>query len=203
MRTWPIPTRRAGCPSRRSFPGEGQLAPPRAGTFIGGIASGTDSLPLPEGFGIPLKKGTRVTFDVHYHKEPGEGTGVWDRSEIGFILTDTPPSRVMGGNIDRAARSASTRSRSRPARRHYQLGPVTATFTKDSEIINLMPHMHMRGAAAKFEAIYPDGTPRGAARGARVRLLLADRLSLQGAQVRAGRNQDRVHRVVRQHARAR
>ena len=107
---------RAGCPSRRRFPGEGQLAPPRAGTFIGGIASGTDSLPLPEGFGIPLKKGTRVTFDVHYHKEPGEGTGVWDRSEIGFILTDTPPTRVMGDNIDQARTAQRLQDRD-PARR--------------------------------------------------------------------------------------
>jgi hypothetical protein len=147
-----------GLPEPPSFPAEGQLAPPRAGTFIGGIASGTDSLPLPEGFGIPLKKGTRVTFDVHYHKEPGPGTGVWDRSEIGFLLTDTPPSRVMGGNIDKRGPLGVYQIEIPPGAKGYQLGPVTATFTQDSEIINLMPHMHMRGAAAKFEAIYPDGT---------------------------------------------
>jgi mono/diheme cytochrome c family protein len=152
------PDEEGGLPEPPSFPGEGQLAPPRAGTFIGGIASGTDSLPLPEGFGIPLKKGTRVTFDVHYHKEPGEGTGVWDRSEIGFLLTDTPPSRVMGGNIDRRGPLGVYQIEIPPGAKAHQLGPVTATFTQDSEIINLMPHMHMRGAAAKFEAIYPDGT---------------------------------------------
>jgi mono/diheme cytochrome c family protein len=152
------PDEEGGLPEPPAFPVEGQLAPPRAGTFIGGIASGTDSLPLPEGFGIPLKKGTRVTFDVHYHKEPGAGTGVWDRSEIGFLLTDQAPSRVMGGNIDKRGPLSVYQIEIPPGAKAHQLGPVTATFTQDSEIINLMPHMHMRGAAAKFEAFYPDGT---------------------------------------------
>ena len=110
------PDEEGGLPEPPSFPGEGQLAPPRAGTFIGGIASGTDSLPLPEGFGIPLKKGTRVTFDVHYHKEPGEGTGVWDRSEIGFLLTDTPPI-ARDGRQHRPARTARRLPDRDPARR--------------------------------------------------------------------------------------
>jgi hypothetical protein len=152
------PDEQGGLPEPPSFPAEGQLAPPRAGTFIGGIASGTDSLPLPEGFGIALKRGTRITFDVHYHKEPGAGTGLWDRSEIGFLLTDQPPTRVMGDNIDHRGPLGVYRFEIPPGAKGFQLGPVTATFTKDSEIVNLMPHMHMRGAAAKFEAIYPDGT---------------------------------------------
>ncbi|HVR31010.1 MAG TPA: hypothetical protein VMS86_15925 [Thermoanaerobaculia bacterium] len=152
------PDEEGDLPEPPSFPVEGQLAPPRAGTYIGGVASGTDSLPLPEGFGIPLKKGTRVTFDVHYHKEPGPGTAVWDRSEIGFLLTDRPPTRVMGDNMDRRGPLSVYRIEIPPGAARHQLGPVTATFTKDSEIINLMPHMHMRGAAALFEAIYPDGT---------------------------------------------
>ncbi len=45
-----------------------------------------------------------------------------------------------------------------PGAERHQLGPVSRTFTKDSEIINLMPHMHMRGSGAQFEAFYPDGT---------------------------------------------
>jgi hypothetical protein len=151
------PDENGALPDPPTFPTEGQLAPPRAGTFIGGIASGTDSLPLPEGFGIPLTKGTRVTFDIHYHKEPGPGTGVSDQSEIGFLLTSTPPRRVMGGNIDRRGPLGVYQIEIPPGAARHQLGPVTATFTKDSEIINLMPHMHMRGAAALFEAIYPDG----------------------------------------------
>jgi hypothetical protein len=37
--------------------------------------------------------------------------------------------------------------------------PVGAarTFEEDSYIINMMPHMHWRGQAAKYELVYPDG----------------------------------------------
>lgn len=145
-------------PPPPEFPGEGEIAPRGAGTYIGGVASGTDAIPYPDGFGIPLKRGTRVTFDVHYHKEPGPGTGKWDRSEIGFKLTSTPPVRQLGGNMNGAGPLAVYRFAIPPGAEGYQLGPVSRTFTKDSEIISLMPHMHMRGAAAKFEAFYPDGT---------------------------------------------
>lgn len=30
-------------------------------------------------------------------------------------------------------------------------------FPEDALIVQLMPHMHLRGKAAKYEAIYPDG----------------------------------------------
>ena len=145
-------------PPPRGFPGEGEIAPQGAGVYIGGVASGTDALPYPEGFAIPLKKGTRVTFDVHYHKEAGQGTGTWDRSNIGFKLTDKPPTRQMGGNMDGFGPLSVYSFEIPPGAERYQMGPVSRTFTKDSEIINLMPHMHMRGSEARFEAFYPDGT---------------------------------------------
>jgi hypothetical protein len=31
------------------------------------------------------------------------------------------------------------------------------TFEEDTHIINMMPHMHMRGKAARYEAVFPDG----------------------------------------------
>ena len=32
------------------------------------------------------------------------------------------------------------------------------TFSQDYELISLMPHMHLRGAAFRYDAVYPDGT---------------------------------------------
>jgi mono/diheme cytochrome c family protein len=141
-------------PPRRDDPISGDIAPQGAGQYIGGVSSGTDANVFPEGFGLLLKKGTRVTFDIHYHKEPGEGTAVWDQSNIGFKLTSTPPKRELKSpgplflfNIDIP-----------PGESGYTLGPVAQVFKQDSEIISLMPHMHMRGDKAKFELFYPDGT---------------------------------------------
>jgi len=130
------------------------ISPVGAGNYLGGISSGSDPVVWPEGFGIPIKKGTRVTFDIHYHKEPGPGTGVMDQSQIGFILSKEKPTRVMGGaaplmhfNID-----------IKPGDPNYKIGPISQTIMKDIDVVSLMPHMHMRGKSALFEAFYPDGT---------------------------------------------
>ncbi len=129
------------------------LSPRGAGVYIGGVSSGTDANIYPDGYGLPLKKGTRVTFDIHYHKEPGEGTGVWDQSQIGFKFCKKPPRSALTGmglfyfNINIA-----------PGESDYKIGPVPRKTSRDLQIISLMPHMHTRGKAAKFEAFYPDGT---------------------------------------------
>jgi hypothetical protein len=38
--------------------------------------------------------------------------------------------------------------------------PVSAwkTFTRDTELLSLYPHMHVRGKAFRYEATYPDGS---------------------------------------------
>lgn len=135
-------------------PESSSIAPVGAGQYIGGVASGTDAVQWPEGFGIPLKKGTRVTFDIHYHKEPGAGTGMWDQSHIGFNLTSQPPRREMGGT----APINSFAIKIPPNEPSYKIGPIAQTIKQDIDVISLMPHMHMRGSRAIFEAFYPDGT---------------------------------------------
>jgi len=142
-------------PPKRSSPLSSELAPVGAGQYIGGVSSGTDSSPYPDGFGVPIKKGSRVTFDVHYHKEPGPGSGVTDDSSaMGFKLTFEKPERIIGGvpalmnfNINIA-----------PGEAAHQIGPVKTTLATDVDVLGLMPHAHMRGDKAKFEAFYPDGT---------------------------------------------
>jgi hypothetical protein len=84
-------------PPHRDSPISESVAPVGAGQYIGGVSSGTDANAYPEGFGVPLEMGSRVTFDIHYHKEPGPGTAVSDVSHIGFKLTRTEPERVLGG----------------------------------------------------------------------------------------------------------
>ncbi len=133
----------------------GQIAPVGAGQYIGGTASGTDANRYPEGFGLLLRKGTRVTFDIHYHKEPGPGTGLWDRSEIGFRLTDKPPARQLSAG---AGLLTTMNIEIPPGASRFQIGPVARTFRRPMDIVSLMPHMHLRGTAARFEAFYPDGT---------------------------------------------
>ncbi|MEM1245393.1 MAG: hypothetical protein AAGK22_03415 [Acidobacteriota bacterium] len=132
----------------------GQISPEGAGNYMGGVSSGSEANAYPEGYGFLLKKGSRITFDIHYHKESGEGTGVWDQSSIGFKFVKGPLKEVRGGmppfmNFTFAIP---------PGAENHQVGPLTQTLQHDVDVIALMPHMHMRGKAAKFEAFYPDGS---------------------------------------------
>ncbi|HVS64582.1 MAG TPA: hypothetical protein VMT85_13890 [Thermoanaerobaculia bacterium] len=143
-------------PPPPEFPTDAQIAPSadRAGRYMGGVSSGTDANRYPDGYGFLLKKGSRVTFDIHYHKEPGEGTGVWDQSSIGFKLVEGP-LKNLGGGLRPLMDFTFAIPPNDPS---HQVGPVTAVAEADLEVISLMPHMHMRGKSARFEAFYPDGT---------------------------------------------
>ena len=46
---------------------------------------------LPEDFGVLLQKGSTISFNMHYHKEPAVESGVWSRVEIGFFVADEAP----------------------------------------------------------------------------------------------------------------
>ena len=135
-------------------PESATVAPQGAGIYLGGVSSGSGATMYPEGYGIPLRRGTRVTFDIHYHKEAGPGTRVVDgASQIGFYFTREPPKSPVSGvslfhfDIEIPPRDGD-----------HQIGPISREVREDSEIVALMPHMHMRGKSAKFEAFYPDGT---------------------------------------------
>ena len=121
-------------------------------TMLGGLAPGTDPTNYPEGYGIELEAGSEVTFAMHYHKEPGPGTGVWDTSEMAFKFHEKPVTHALiFTNIAHGA---------------FEIPPNAddwrvvgaKTFKEDITLISLMPHMHLRGVYAKYTAYYPDGT---------------------------------------------
>lgn len=121
-------------------------------TQLGGMAPGTDPNMLPAGFGIPLKAGSVVTMQMHYHKESGPGTGKWDSSQMGIVFQEgevTHPvtiEPIAYGNFEIP-----------PHQKAWRVG-ARETFEKPIIVTSLMPHMHLRGAAAKYTAYYPDGS---------------------------------------------
>ncbi|REJ76722.1 MAG: hypothetical protein DWQ36_05525 [Acidobacteria bacterium] len=145
-------------PPPPEFPDQTQIAPSpqNAGRYMGGVSSGSEANFYPEGYGFLLRKGSRVTFDIHYHKEPGAGTAVWDQSSIGFRFADEPVSKALGSGF---APLMNFTFAIPPGAESHQVGPlVSPPAAHPVDIIALMPHAHMRGKAARFVAIYPDGT---------------------------------------------
>jgi mono/diheme cytochrome c family protein len=123
----------------------------RSRVMLGGLAPGTDPTNYPEGYGIPLRPGSQLTFAMHYHKEAGPGTGKWDNSVMAFKFHDKPVQYPL--NITNIAHGA------------FEVPPFhpnwkvvgAKTFDNDIQLISLMPHMHLRGSYAKYTAYYPNG----------------------------------------------
>ena len=96
-----------------------------------------------------IPAGSKLVLQMHYSKATGKVEK--DRSQIGLIFAKTPPDKHV------YTRPVSNNYFSiPPGAEHHK---VTACWTTkdDIHLITLMPHMHLRGAAQKIEAFYPDG----------------------------------------------
>ncbi len=119
--------------------------------MIGGMAPGTDPTTLQDGYGLLLKKGSTVIFQMHYHKEKGAGTGVEERSEMALKFYDKPVAHAV--HIEPISNG---RFEIPPFTSNWKVG-MGRTFDRDIIITSLLPHTHLRGTAAKYVAFYPDG----------------------------------------------
>lgn len=120
--------------------------------MLGGMGPGTDGTVFPEGYGRLFETDSTITFNMHYHKEAGPGTGMWDDSEIAFKFHDKPVQHdVSWGAVGTMAFSI-------PPHAEHHLVTATETFTKDTLFLAVYPHTHLRGKASKYVAYYPDGT---------------------------------------------
>jgi len=128
---------------------EGDL---RKRSNFGQIASGTNPQSYDEGYGLPLHPESHVSWSMHYHKETGPGTGVWDQSSSAVwfhdkeVIHPLESSTIAHGNFEIP-----------PNHPRWRVSGAR-TWDEDFMILELMPHMHLRGSSAKYTAVYPDGT---------------------------------------------
>ena len=121
---------------------------------FGGIAPGNSPSVYRDGYSAKVRKGESLVWNMHYHKEPGPGTGMWDQSSLGvkFYPEGYTPDHVLTtiplGPMDFKI----------PAGDPNYAASATYTFPKDALINSMMPHMHYRGKEALYELFYPDGT---------------------------------------------
>jgi len=100
-----------------------------------------------------IPAGTDIAVNVHYTPN---GKAMTDHVQIGFTLAKAPPKRRY---IALSTSSPSDRQRFAipPLDANWEAPPAVVTFDKDVELVGLMPHMHVRGKAARFYLDYPDG----------------------------------------------
>ena len=102
----------------------------------------------PEGFARMLPAGARVSFQIHYTPS---GKAKKERLKMGLVFAKAPPTYEV-----RTAPLANHRLSIPPgAARHVETHSQRVPF--DMPVMGFMPHMHMRGAAFRYEVTYANG----------------------------------------------
>jgi hypothetical protein len=100
-----------------------------------------------------IPAGTDIAVNVHYTPN---GKPVTDHVRIGFTLAKESPKRRYIA-ISTASPSDPAHFAIPPNNPNWEAPPAVATFDHAVELVGLMPHMHVRGKAARFDLEYPDG----------------------------------------------
>lgn len=118
------------------------------GEFLTGYAPGSPPEVLRPGQAKLIKAGAELVFQMHY---TANGKATADRSRFGLVFSTGPvKQRVL-------TLAASDHKFVIPpgAPNHRVDGAIT--LHKPSELISLLPHMHLRGKAMEISAVYPTG----------------------------------------------
>lgn len=95
-----------------------------------------------------IKAGTDLVFQIHY---TADGTAGTDQTEIGLVFAKQPPrEKIVSVN------TANRTFRIPPGDPNYSAEAVY-TVRRPMTLVNLFPHLHLRGKAFQYDVIYPDG----------------------------------------------
>jgi mono/diheme cytochrome c family protein len=126
--------------------GEGELR--RGRVHLGGITPNKTGFTFEPGSAKLIKKGSNIVFQMHYTTN---GQSAKDRTKIGFVFAKEPAKReILTGNAINGRFVI-------PAGDANHEVKASKTFDEDVVITSFMPHMHVRGKAFSYTAVYPDG----------------------------------------------
>jgi hypothetical protein len=124
--------------------GERQL-----GAFFMGWAPGMPAVDYGDGAAKRLPKGQTLRFELHYTPN---GTAAVDETRLGLIFSDEPPGR----EVHTSAVTTSDFEIPPHAADHEVVADLE--FRRGGTLVSLLPHMHLRGKAFRYELIRSDGS---------------------------------------------
>lgn len=116
-----------------------------------GYAPGTRPFECPEGMAKRIPAGSKLVFQMHYTTN---GTATEDRSALGLCFvedTSTIDHLVVTTNATNASFVIPPRESN-----HEVISQVN--FLRDTTLLSMFPHMHLRGKAFRYELVRPDQT---------------------------------------------
>lgn len=142
-------------PKRYGSSGQGQQAGNRGnlqdqvpGELLVGFAPGLPPTECKPGEAKLVKAGSDLVLQLHYTPN---GKATTDRSRIGLVFAKEPPQRrVMTMNALNVFLKIPPGDSNYEAHSH-------ATMPQDVMLVNMMPHMHLRGKDFLYQAVYPTG----------------------------------------------
>jgi hypothetical protein len=131
----------------------GAVDVPGAGGYFSEFAVGKIGDMFRENTGKLMKAGSKIRFDIHYHSV---GEQLTDSSEVAvwfYPKGEVPKYRVFPQAMGVQQSMATLDIPPGKVTQHFAYIPLT----RPARLENFQPHMHVRGKAMSFEAIYPDG----------------------------------------------
>ena len=117
--------------------------------YWGVYVPGNSTLVYPEGYAKKLSQGAKLRFQMHYTPN---GTATEDLTRIGLIFAKEPPKHEV-----KVKGIANAKIRIPPgAGNHREVAKLQLPI--DVQVLGFLPHMHLRGTAARYEVVSAKGT---------------------------------------------
>jgi hypothetical protein len=115
---------------------------------LGGITPNTPGVTFEPGIARKLPANSEIILQMHYTTigEPTE-----DKTQIAVIYAKEPPEKVLAG-----AMILNIGFSIPPGAAAHEV-KASQVLDRDTTLVAMMPHMHMRGKSMKYTAVYPDG----------------------------------------------
>lgn len=117
--------------------------------WLTATAPGARPLVLTDGHAKLIPAGSKLVFQMHYTPN---GTPQTDRSCVGLKFTDAKNVKHQVGTDQAAYRNL----RIPAGDANYKVDALHP-FNRDMKLLALFPHMHLRGKAFRYTAVFPDG----------------------------------------------
>jgi peroxiredoxin len=117
--------------------------------WLAATAPGAHPLMLPDGMAKLVPAGSKLMFQMHYTPN---GSKQKDRSSVALMFTPASKVRKEVGTLNLENHLLLI-----PPRVSDYKAEAWHTFKRDTLVLSLFPHMHVRGKAFRYEVQYPGG----------------------------------------------
>jgi hypothetical protein len=132
-----------------SAPERGTPASNTGSEILAVYAPGRNADVWPEGTAKRIPAGSNIIFQMHYSKTTGKAET--DLTRAGLYFAKAPVEKMI------STRDVQNLLFKIPAGAENHEVKACFTFPRDTQLVNYMPHMHVRGKDMKYEIQYPDG----------------------------------------------